>query len=249
MEEEASDLSTASRVLYSLGETLREKLLEKPIPTMKTPLVFFFARGFMTYQAIIRLWEGGFWQDAAVLSRSLREASYQARWAAKCGDEAAGLFMQDHERNWRKVMRTISEIAAPDVKSKALEIVADIKPDAELDVWWHNWWGKEKSIYWLTKQIGAKDAYLIEYAALSAFVHSSPAVLTHYLAPDSERGGFALRTRSDLRSNREFAHAILWTTLAAFADLCAVLGSELGLDCGSQLEEAGEALARIVEES
>jgi Family of unknown function (DUF5677) len=122
MEEEASDLSTASRVLYRLGETFREKLLEKPIPATKTPLVFFFARGFMTYQAVIRLWEGGFWQDAAVLSRSLREASYQARWAAKCGDEAAGLFMQDHERNWRKVMRTISETATPDVKSKAQEM-------------------------------------------------------------------------------------------------------------------------------
>jgi len=80
MEEEASDLSTASRVLHSLGETFREKLIEKPVPTTKTPLVLFFARGFMTYQAVIRLWKGGFWQDAAVLSRSLREASYQARW-------------------------------------------------------------------------------------------------------------------------------------------------------------------------
>jgi hypothetical protein len=157
--------------------------------------------------------------------------------------------MQDHERNWRKVIRTISEVAAPDVKSKALELVADIKPDAELDVWWRNWWGKGKSICWLTKQIGANDAYLIEYAALSAFVHSSPAVLTHYLAPDNERGGFALRTRPGLRSNREFAHAILWTALAAFADLCAALCLGLELDCGSQLDEAGEALARIVEES
>jgi hypothetical protein len=54
------------------------KVLEKPLPNRNAPLVFFFARGFLTFQATARLWEGGFWQDAAVLSRSLREASYQA---------------------------------------------------------------------------------------------------------------------------------------------------------------------------
>jgi hypothetical protein len=81
--------------------------------------VFFFARGFMTFQATALLWQTGFWQDAAVLSRSLREASYQARWIAKRGDEASRLFFVDHERNRRKVMKTLGRVAPPEIKAQA----------------------------------------------------------------------------------------------------------------------------------
>ena len=124
VEEEARDLSRASQALHRVGEAIRAKVLEKPLPSKNAPLVFFFARGFLTFQATARLWEGGFWQDAAVLSRSLREASYQARWTAKCGAEASSLFFVDHERNRRKVIRTIGRVGPPDVREKAQGVVA-----------------------------------------------------------------------------------------------------------------------------
>jgi hypothetical protein len=125
--------------------------------------------------------------------------------------------------------------------------VADMGPATELDAWWRNWWGRKKSLSWLAEQIGAGDAYLTEYAILSAFAHSSPAIFSHYLAPRD--GGFTLRTRPGFPGEREFAHSILWTTLAAFADLCAVLAVELGIDCAAELKEAGDALEQLVNES
>jgi hypothetical protein len=72
VEEEARDLSRASQALYRVGEAIRAKVLEKPLPNRNAPLVFFFARGFLTFQATARLWEGGFWQDAAVLAFTAR---------------------------------------------------------------------------------------------------------------------------------------------------------------------------------
>jgi Family of unknown function (DUF5677) len=247
VEEEARDLSTASQALYRVGEAIRAKILEKPLPKRNAPLVFFFARGFLTFQATSRLWEGGFWQDAAVLSRSLREASYQARWTAKRGDEASNLFFIDHERNRRKVIRTVGRVAPPDVREEAQRAVADMEPATAFDAWWRNWWGRKKSLSWLAEQIGAGDAYLTDYATLSAFAHSSPAIFSHYLSPRD--GGFTLRTRPGLPEERDFAHAILWTALAAFTDLCAVLAVELDLDCVAELKEAGDALEQLVKES
>lgn len=246
VEEEARDLSTASQALHRLGDEIRTKILEKPLPSIHAPLVFFFARGFMTFRATALLWQNGFWQDAAVLSRSLREASYQARWIAKRGDEASQLFFVDHERNRRKVLKTLGRVAPPEIKAQAQKVVAEIEPAAEPDAWWRNWWGRDKSLSWLAREIGAGDAYLTEYAMLSAFTHSSPAIFSHYLEPCA--GGFTMRTRPGFPENREFAHAILWTTLAAFTDLCAVLAEALEIDCAAQLKEAGDALQRLVDE-
>jgi hypothetical protein len=246
IEEEACDLSTASQALNRLGDEIRTNILEKPLPPIHAPLVFFFARGFMTFQATALLWQAGFWQDAAVLSRSLREASYQARWTAKRGDEASNLFFVDHERNRRKVMETLSQAAPPEIKAQAQKVVADMEPSPEVEPWWRNWWGRNKSLSWLAGQIGAGDAYLTEYAMLSAFTHSSPAIFSHYLTPRD--GGFTLRTRPGFPENREFAHAILWTSIAAFTDLCAVLSVALEIDCTAQLKEVGDALQRLVDE-
>jgi hypothetical protein len=55
--------------------------------------------------------------------------------------------------------------------------------------------------------------------------------------------------QSSAEGEREFAHSILWTTLAAFADLCAVLAVELEIDCAAELKEAGDALEQLVNES
>ena len=84
---------------------------------------------------------------------------------------------------------------------------------------------------------------MTEYATLSAFAHSSPAIFSHYLA--ARDGGFMLRTRPGFPEEREFAHAILWTALAAFGDLCAVLAVELEIDCATELKEAGDALEQL----
>jgi hypothetical protein len=151
--------SKYGQALNRLGDEIRTKILEKPLPPIHAPLVFFFARGFMTFQATALLWQAGFWQDAAVLSRSLREASYQARWTAKRGDEASQLFLVDHERNRRKVLNTIGRVATPEIKAQAQKVVADMEPSPELDAWWRNWWGRDKSLSWLANFRCKSSAY------------------------------------------------------------------------------------------
>ena len=76
---ELADL--ASRI-YRLGDALRDKLVSGPAKTntANTAAIFFFARCLKTYQATIELLRLGFWQDAAVLARVLREAHYQICW-------------------------------------------------------------------------------------------------------------------------------------------------------------------------
>lgn len=58
-EEEARDLGVLSKALHDLGEKLRTKVIEKPLPKKQLPLVFFFAREFMTFQATTRLGKPG----------------------------------------------------------------------------------------------------------------------------------------------------------------------------------------------
>lgn len=169
----------ASRI-YRLADSLRTKLISEPVrrSNTNTALVFFFARSFKTYQAAITLMQTGFWQDAAVLARVLREADYQVRWLANAGEKMAELFIRDNERNRRRMIRTLAEIAVPEIRAQAAEIAKNTEADKELDEWWRNWWSKEKKehIGWLARQVGYTDAHRLEYGWLSAFVHSSPAL-------------------------------------------------------------------------
>ena len=229
--------------LYRLGDALRTNLLTAKIQTrpINTAIIFYFARGFKTYQAAITLLRIGFPQDAAVLARVLREASYQVRWLVKGGDDAAQLFVQDYERNSRKVIHTLAEIAEPpEIKARAQEIAESTPPDEELDEWWRNWWGKSKSIAWLASQVDSTAAYRLEYGNLSAFVHSSPALLNYYFRP-REGGGAVLETRPGIANeNRGVAYTSLWTIFSAFLEICKTVCSQLTIDFAKELAEIEE---------
>ena len=105
------ELGDLASQIYELGDALRAKLTSAPVQTIasNTASIFFFARCLKTYQAAIRLLREGFWQDAAVLARVLREAEYQVCWIALGGDKTGRLFREDYKRNRRKVMRILAE--------------------------------------------------------------------------------------------------------------------------------------------
>jgi hypothetical protein len=226
-----------------MADSIRTKLIAERIEArpINTALIFFFARGFKTYQAVITLLRLGFPQDATVLARVLREASYQARWLMKGGNEAAQLFVRDYERNSRKLIKTLADIAEPaEIRARAQEIAAGTPPDEELDEWWRNWWGKSQSIAWLAAQVDSTAAYRLEYGNLSAFVHSSPALLNYYFRP-REGGGAVLETRPGIADeNRELAYTTLLTVFSAFLDICTILVSQLGFDFGRELADIEE---------
>jgi len=162
----------ASRI-YRLGDNLRTKLILESVKSShtNTALLFFFARSFKTYQAAITLVQTGYWQDAAALARVLREADYQVRWLVKGGEKVAELFIRDYERNRRRIMRTLSEIAVPKIRSRAAKIVKSTQADKELDEWWRNWWSKKgkEHIGWLSKQRNKSDTLTLTDWSMASF--------------------------------------------------------------------------------
>lgn len=242
----------ASRI-YRLGDGLRTKLMSEPMKLShtNTALIFFFARSLKTYQAAITLVQTGFWQDAAVLARVLREADYQVRWLVKVGDKMAELFIRDNERNRRRIIRTLAEIAVPEIRAQAAEVAENTEADKELDEWWRNWWSKEKKehIGWLAKEVGYADAHRLEYGTLSAFVHSSPTLLNYYLR-ESNKDGVILETRPGIAAeNRSFADAVVWSIFAAFLDICRLFASQMGFDFSNELLEIDKRMQLIASQA
>jgi len=244
---ELADL--ASRI-YRLGNALRAKLVSDRIKTATSTnaLIFFFARGFKTYQAAVELLRVGFWQDAAVLARVLREAEYQARWISRAGDETAKLFLQDYSRNRRRVMTTLAEHGDPAIRIKAQEVVDSTEDDEVLDEWWRNWWSKKpkQGIGWLAEQLGYQ-AHRFEYATLSAFVHTSPALTDFYFHEEKERGaGVLVETRPGVsEENREFANVVVFSTFAAFVDICAVFSAHMEFGFEDELRQISEGIRKL----
>jgi hypothetical protein len=241
---ELADL--ASR-LYRLGDCIRgclagESLKAKPL---SGALVFYFARSFKTFQAAVTLVQTGFWQDAAVLARVLREADYQIRWVAAGGDSVAKLFMDDFERNRRRVMATLARLGDPEIKARAQAMVDETEPDQLLDEWWTNWWSKDrkKNIRCLAEQTGYPNAHQLEYPTLSAFVHSPPALVDYYLHTAWGENGVTLETRPGLYSdNQAAAEAVLWTVFDAHLSICRVFASQIGIPCEQALQDIDERI-------
>ncbi len=236
----------ASRI-YELGSAIRAKLVNEGVPRTPshTASIFYFARSLKTFHAAIELLRLGFWQDAAVLARVLREAQYQLAWIVAGGDETAQLFVDDYHRNRRKVLRTLAEHGDPEIKNQAQETIQGTAPDALLDEWWRNWWSKERKegIGWLAEKLGY-TAHRLEYATLSAFVHSSPALADYYFH-ESKEGQLILETRPGISDeNREFAEVAVFSVFLAFSDTCAAFARQMGFGFESESKDINERIRR-----
>jgi hypothetical protein len=185
----------------------------------------------------------GFWQDAAVLARVLREAHYQISWIVAGGDATARLFLQDYNRNRRNVMRTLAKHGDPEIKTQAQAVVENTPADETLDEWWRNWWRKQRNegIGWLAQKL-EYTAHRFEYATLSAFVHTSPALADFYLH-EPNGAGAVLETRPGISDeNREFADAVVFSVFAAFVDTCAAFAKLMEFGFEDDLREISERI-------
>ena len=106
-----------------------------------------------------------------------------------------------------------------------------------LDEWWRNWWGKKDSIAWLAEQVGHKEAHRVEYAMLSAFVHTSPALLNFYFR-EAKDAGPILETRPGIsEGNRGVAIAVAYSIFSAFGDTCKLFAHQMGLRFDEELRD------------
>lgn len=231
----------ASRI-YKLGDALRARLVSGPVKRSpaNTASIFFFGRCFKSYQAAVTLLQLGFWQDAAVLARVLREAEYQICWIANGGDDTGRLFFENHERNRRKAMRSLANHGDPAIRTQA-EAIIESTPSDEFDKWWTNWWSPKRNegIGWLAEKKLERKAYRLEYAQLSAFVHSSPALLNFYFR--YAKDGLILETRPGVsEENREWANTVAFSILAAFVDACGAFTQQMAFGFEDEVTQINE---------
>lgn len=251
------DLADLANRIYRLADALRAKLMTDRVQLTaskpsNTALIFFFGRFFKTYQAAVELLRMGFWQDAAVLARVLREAEYQARWIVTGGDETARLFLRDYERNRRRVLSTLAKHGDPEVKAQAQEIVESTPVDETLDEWWRNWWSRKpnEGIGWLAEQVGHKAAHRFEYATLSAFVHTSPALMDFYFHQAKDAVGAILESGPGVSiENREFVNVVVFSIFAASADICGAFAQQMGFGFEGELSQVDDQIRRFAEGS
>jgi hypothetical protein len=248
--EDSHDMADLARRIHRLADALRAKLMTDPVQTTpsKIAVIFFFGRFLKTYQAAIELLRMGFWQDAAVLARVLREAEYQVRWIVTGGDETARLFLQDYQRNRRKVLRTVAEHGDPEIRVKAQEIVEGTAADETLDEWWRNWWSSNRNegIGWLAEKVGHQTAHRFEYVPLSAFVHTSPALMDFYFHEPTDAVGVVLESRPGISlENREFANLVVFSIFAASADICGAFAQHMGFGFEDELAQVGDQIRQF----
>jgi Family of unknown function (DUF5677) len=243
------ELADLASQIYRLGDSLRTKLggglLIKPTASNKASILF-FARCFKTYQAAVELLRMGFWQDAAVLARFLREAEYQICWITKGGDDTGGLFLQNYQRNWRRIMRILAKHEDPEIRTQAQAVVESTPADETFDKWWANWWSpkRDEGIGWLAEKKLGRKAHLLEYAMLSAFVHTSPALLDFYIHVTKD-GAVILDNRPGVPDeNREFARQVAFSIFAAFIDACAAFTQQMGFGFEDELTQINERIRK-----
>ena len=240
------ELAALASRIFQLGSALLDKLVAgqvKATPS-NTAMIFFFGRCFKTYQAAVELLRLGFWQDAAVLARVLREAAYQVHWIAMGGDDTARLFLRDYQRNRRNVMRSLAKHGVPEIQAQAQEVVERTEADAMLDEWWRNWWSKERNegIGWLAEKVGY-EAHRFEYPTLSAFVHTSPALADYYFHEQKDGTGVILESRPGVSDeNREFVDLLVFSIFTAFVDVRTTFARQMGFGFEDELAQLVEQI-------
>jgi hypothetical protein len=174
----------------------------------------------------------------------LREAEYQVGWIMEGGNDTAELFFQDYTRNRRNIMRTLAKHGDPEIKVQAQEIADATAPDATLDEWWKNWWSKKRNegIGWLAGKLG-RTAHRFEYATLSAFVHTSPALLDFYYHEKSDGTGVIVESRPGMfDENRQLAEGVVFSIFAAFTDTCAGFAHQMKFGFEDDLKQISERI-------
>jgi len=108
-----------------------------------------------------------------------------------------------------------------------------------------NWWSpkRDEGIAWLAEKKLERKAHRLEYAQLSAFVHSSPALLDFYFR-DAE-GGLILETRPGVSDkDREWADTVAFSVFAAFVDACGAFAQQMGFGFQEELTQINEQIRK-----
>lgn len=188
------------------------KDLKEPELAYRTAQLFFFGRGYKSYQSVMQLWKSGYEEDAFVVLRGIYESFLQARFI---GEEPHKRAMQYTKFDWVARYRYYKMCkSAPGYENQARSIEADERfgeLKREHNSWFtqygidsnqgRNWWngnirdlakGIEKTI----KHFEGMHVQL--YWEMSAIAHAGVTSVRHYIEDvDDERRWFFGPRRTD----------------------------------------------------
>jgi hypothetical protein len=160
-----------------------------PERAYKAATLFFLAKAFKSYQAVHLLCSAGFFQDGAVLSRTIFEIFLQVSYMAGNPVERAPLFIK-HDLVGRyflylKLKKYPDLVSDIEKRKENLEQLAT--QFKELEDQYHKgkgWWGND--LRWLAERVESDDNeaeknYLRLYPLYSDLVHSTSSSVKHYI--------------------------------------------------------------------
>lgn len=190
-----SDSRIASKDFFNITETLIGGLLGDITPKLgtldassreygrKTSTAFFLAKAFKTYRAINLLVEHRYYQDAAILARTIFEILLQALYVSGAA-ERGELFLKhdpvDRYYFYLKLSKYPDLVEGIVNRAAELEMLKGQFDQLESDyVKNKGWWGSD--LRSLAEGLGGEKDYLRVYPLYSTLVHSTSASVKHYV--------------------------------------------------------------------
>lgn len=174
------------RLTATLARKVRRDISGKVENEAKLVITFWFAKAAKSLGAALALWNSGFWQDAAVIGRTVLEIALQARYLGERPNERASEFLGHIKAQQYKLFVGMKEHADDEIKRSIVEHLEKLTADSALSRNWKNWWGKDDSFLDLAKALEAEGVYRSQYVPLSYLVHSTPSALPYYVIADCE---------------------------------------------------------------
>ena len=249
-------LSRICSIVSSLAEKVRRDILSRPAdrPALWV-LTYWFAKAAKSYDAALLLWKSGYWQDAAMLGRTILEIALQAMYFRKEPERFAAEFVE-HEAGQRNILfKDMAKYTDSDeIRSEIRTFFAEQDLDPAAFKKQRNWWG-DRSIWDLVEEIRAQDIYIgaeniyrSQYASLSMLVHGTPFALRYYVLQQKNSGLVDWRASAPPSARYEFAATILTSAPTGLLDVIDVLAAIWGFDYGEDLSIAREAVIKFNEE-
>ena len=249
-------LSRICSIVSNLADKVRRDILTHPTdrPALWV-LIYWFAKATKSYDAALLLWKNGYWQDAAMLGRTILEIALQAMYFRKEPEKFATDFFA-HQTGQRNILfRDMAEYADSDeIKKEIQRFFAEQNIDPAAFKRQPNWWGG-RNIWDLVEEIraqaiyvGAEDIYRSQYAPLSMLVHGTPFAYRYYIFQQENSGLVDWRASMPSLARYEFAATILTSAPTGLLDVIDVLAAIWGFDYVEDLSAAREAIMKFNEE-
>lgn len=166
----------------TLRETFTKKEFKNPLGPVKTVTLLSFAKGCKTFYAGIRLYEEHFFEDVAILARSLINIAINVRYIRSSQHEELALRFLKYEDVEKHEIAKRWQLGLPPEKAKGIETAAE---EAKKVFGYEGQGWSGKPIEQMAKSF-PPALYQNFYRYLSAFEHSSPISLNSFVSEDSD---------------------------------------------------------------